>query len=247
MAHQNADTQGTGLRDQLAILRQHARIKDRRHVEASVLERNCRKVSIVVVGDQYRAIPDRYAEIHQVVAHGAGQHHTGNIVSGKAEGAFDGPGGGDHVTCPDAPQTVARACLGRCVIGQLFIAQDIAVVIDPCPHGARAQLDIFHLRKFFKNFLHELIHSLAIDSATIDRRAPAKVVGLFQQQHTRAAAACGPRGLQPRDPAADDQNVTVGVEMLVCILVPRLGCLAQTGGMADDRLINMFPRGCGGT
>ena len=66
-------------------------------------------VGVVIVGDNHSAVTGADAVVHEVVAHGRGQHHAGNVVARKRKRAFDGPGCGDDLGRTDAPQAVARA------------------------------------------------------------------------------------------------------------------------------------------
>ena len=53
MAHHHADALRLGFFDQRRALLFCARIYDRRHIEPCLLERKCRKVSVIVIRDDH--------------------------------------------------------------------------------------------------------------------------------------------------------------------------------------------------
>ncbi len=240
----HADAQCLGLFHQFtAALR--ARIDHDRHDQSGVFKGNCRKVSIIIVGDDNGAVPDRHAVIDRVIAHGRGQHHTGDVIARKGQRPFDRACGGHDLAGADAPQAVARACRRRIMIAQLFIAQHIAVVIHPCPHATGAQGYIRHCFQFGDSLFNKLIHRHIFDLPAINRRAPAQMRGLFQQHHLGAGQRRRLGRLKPCNPAADHQNIGEGVEMFVGVHIAVFRGLAQTGRLANERFVHVFPERTG--
>ena len=166
------------------------RVEDGRDGQTSLRHGNRGAVSIIIVGDQYGAVAGADAVIDQIVAHSRGKHNTGNVIARKAERAFDGAGCGDNLARANAPEPVARATCGRRVIGQAFVAQNVAVVIDTSPLQARAQGDIGHRLERVHSLGHPCLNILAVDLTAVDRCAATPMRGLFDQQHL-SAGLCG--------------------------------------------------------
>ena len=245
MAHQNTDAQRLGLFDQTAIFGQHPRIQNDRHIEPRMFQRDGGQICVVVVGDHHSAVANGHTIVHRIVAHRSGQHDARNIVPGKAEGSFDGPGGRDDLRRTDAPQAVTGTVSLRLMIVQPFIGQRITVIVHPCPHGAQAHVDIVHRGQFINRLVDVILNRSAVDVAAVHRCAAAPMVGLFDQNDPRARLARRACGLKARHAATDNHHIAEGIEMFIGVHVTGLGRLAQTGGFADDRFIDMFPRGAG--
>ena len=116
------------------------------------------------------------------------------------------------------------------------------MVVDTCAHAAQTHRHVFHGFKLLHGRAHPSVGWHTVDHDPVHRRAPAPMGGLFHQQHPCPGATCSQRRLQPGNPAADDQQITEDIEMLVAIPVAFLGRFAQTGGLADERLKEVFPR-----
>ena len=157
MAHHHADAHFLGLGHEASVFCQVARVEDGGHGEAGFFQRDGGEVGVVIVGDHDGAVADGDAEVHHVIAHGRSQHDAGDVVARKAQGAFDGAGGGDDLGGADAPEAVARAVRTGGVIGQTFVAQHVAVVIDPCPHGAGTEGNVVHGFEGIQGLSHESV------------------------------------------------------------------------------------------
>jgi len=239
-AERHADPQRGGLINQLA-LGTGACIDDHRHVQPGLLERDRRAVGIVIVGHNHGPVPHGDTEVHRIVPHGGRQQNPRQVIAGKGQGPFDRPGRRDDLASADTPEAVARALLLGCVIGQAFIGQRITVVIDTRPHAPQAQVDIGHRLQRLDGLVDPFLGIHTVDLRRIDDRTPAPGCGLLGKQDTRAAF---PRSLgrrQTGDPAADDQNVDMRMEMLVGVLITILRRLAQTRGLANEGLVDMLP------
>ena len=208
-----------------------AGIEDRRHLETCLHQPNSGAVRVIIIGHNDRAVAGADTEVHEVVPHGRSQHHPGNVVARKAERPFNGPRRGDDLRCSDTPQPMAGSAGLRCVIGQPFVAQHIAVVIDARPHGAGADLRVGQRVQFGARLRDPGVRVHAVDGAAIDRGTPAKMSRLFDQQNLGTGARCRQRRLQTGHAAADDQNIGEGIEMLVPVGVAGIlvGRLAQAG------------------
>ena len=105
-------------------------------------KRQRRAIGIIIVRHNDRALARRHSEIDHVIAHGRGQHDTGDIIAGKAQRAFDCPCGRNDLSGPNLPQTMTRcACLWR-VIRNPFISQHIAMIVNASAHAAGADRDV---------------------------------------------------------------------------------------------------------
>ena len=243
MTHHHANAQIFGARHQRGILRQHASIQNGGHGQTGLGQGDGGAVGIVVVGDHHRAIPDRHAIVHQIIPHRGGQHHTGDVIASKGQRPFNRAGGGHDMTGANAPEPVARPSNLRRVVRQPFIAQHIAVVIDARPHDTGAQGNVFHPRQLCHQRVDEVGDGCAIDRAAIHGSAAAPMGGLFQHDDLGTGQGRRARGFEPRDTTADDQHVAKGVEMFIGIAIRLLRRFAQTGRVADDRLVDMLPEG----
>ena len=243
VAHHHADAQRLGLGQQRAVGGQHARIHDDRHVKARLFHSDCSAIGIVIVGHDRNAVARAYAIVHNVIAHGAGQHDAGDIIARKAERAFDRARGRDHVLCLDPPQPVAWAGLVRGVVGQTLVPQHIAVVIHPCAHGTQAHGHIRHRGQVGHHLIHDLIHRLVVHRAAIHGRAPAHMGVLFENQHLGPGLSRRFCGHEARNAGPDHQHIAEGVEVFVGVRVAALGRLPQTCGLPNERLVNVFPQG----
>ncbi len=236
----HADAQSAGLVDQRPF-GCRARIDDDRHLQPRLFQGDGRAVSVVVVGHDHGAIPDGDAEIDRIIAHRPRQQHAGQIVAREGQRPLDCARRGHDPLRPYPPESVARAVLIGRVIGQPFIGQSIAVVINACTHATCADRDIWHFFKRLQRGLHPIRRIHPVDLRPVHDSAPTPVSGLLDQQHPRAGLTRCQRRRQPCDPATDHQHVHVAVEMLVGIRVTVLGRAAQTGGLPDERLVDMFP------
>ena len=239
-AHLDPDAQIARAVDQRAIgLR--ACINNRRYFQTGLFQNNRGAIGIVIVGHNDRAITNRDAKVHGIIADGRGQQYAGHIIRGKRQRALDRAGRGDGLFGTDTPQTMARAfAVGR-VIGQAFVSQSIAVVIDPRRHAAQPHINIWHIFKSFRRDPDPFLRRHPINRRRIHNSAPTPIGRLLDQQDPRTALTSGLCRRKPCDAAAHNQNVNVAMEVFVSILIPILWCFAQTCRFADDRLVNMFP------
>ena len=204
-----------------------------------------RSIGIVIVGDNNGTVARADPEIHGVVTHRRGKHHPRNVVARKAERPLDRPGGRHDVPGPDPPKAMARARLVWCVIRQAFVSQHVAMVIHPCAHGSQTQGHIGHPGQFSDERIQSRTHGLTVNRATVNRRAPAPMCRLFKHNDPCAAPRRSFGRVQARNSTANHKHIAERVEMFVCVRIPRLGSLTQTGGLTDERLIKMFPEGSG--
>ena len=142
----------------------------------------------------------------------------------------------------NAPQPVSGASGFWRMVGQTFVAQHIAVVVNARPHHAAAQRHVVHGLKRRHGFVHEVIHRLACDLATVHRGTSTPMCGLFDQHHTRARVRRSLGRLQTGDAATNHQHITERVEMFISVRVRFFGRSPQTGGLANERLVDVFPQ-----
>ena len=241
---QNFDTQSTGLPRQITIgLR--ARINNCRDFQPRIMQRNCSAIRVIIIGDNHGFLPHSHAPIHQIITHSRGQHHARNIVASKRQAALNRARGGDDLFGPDAPQTMTRRVGAWRVIGDLLIAQRIAVIINPCPRHAVSDGDVLHALKGLQRVVHPIIRRLASNFSPVHRRAATPVGGLLDQQHLGTRLTCRQCGLQPSNTAADNQDIGEVIKMLVAIRIAFFSGFAKASRVAHDWLKNMFPRGTG--
>ena len=206
-----------------------------------IIERDGGAVGVVVVGDDDSPIAGGDAPVHQIVADRRGEHDAGKIIAGEGQRAFDGACGRDDLLCTDLPEPVARPPGVGIVIGEALVGQRIAVVIDARAHGAGADADLVHGKESFDRFIDPCFGRLAVDLGPVHGRAAAPMGGLLDQEHLGAGFGGRLGRLEPGDAATDHQNVRVGVEVFVGVHVPRHGDLAEPGGLADERFVDMLP------
>ena len=115
------------------------------------------------------------------------------------------------------------------------------MVINAGPLGAIANSDIAHAFKGLQGGVHPILGRCAINRWLIHNRATTPMGCLFDQQNARACAPCRECCGQTRDATTNDHDVNVNVEMLIRIVVTCFGSFAQTSGLANDRLIHVFP------
>jgi hypothetical protein len=117
------------------------------------------------------------------------------------------------------------------------------MVVDARHHGAQAQVDVFHRFEFCDGCSHPILCRSPVNADAIDRRAPAPMVGLFAQEHLGPRATGLEGRLQARNPAAGDDDVHMGVEMLVPVGVRVLGIgrFAKARRLPDEWLEHVFP------
>jgi hypothetical protein len=238
----DADAHGARAGRQLAGNRS-ARVDHSRNLKPRLFQRNRGAVSVVVVGDNNRAIPRRDGKVHHIIAHRSRQHHARNVVARKGQRPFNRASGRDDPACADTPQTVLRTTIARRVVGNLFIGQNIAVVIDARAHGAVAQADIRHGLKGLDSGFHPSLCRGAFDHIAIDGRAATPMGGLLQHDDAGTGGACNQGRLQTGDTAADHQHVAEGIGLLVPVSIAVFRRFAKASGLADDRLEQVLPRG----
>ena len=149
------------------------------------------------------------------------------------------------MTCANAPETVAGACGVGLVVGHTLISQHIAVVINARGHGAQAQGDVLHRFEFCDGGVDPVGDGLAVNFAPVYGSAATPGRGLFDQQNLLAGLGSHFSGLQTCHAASDDGNVREVIEMLIGVGVFgfRVRGFAETGGLAHERFIDVFPEG----
>ena len=142
VAGQHADASGAGAGGQIAVGFRSC-VDDDGDGQASGFDVQPGQVSVVIVGGNDGAVAGRDGEVGDVIADGGGQHDAGDVVSGERQRAFNGAGGGDDHACADAPEALFGATVAGGVVGCALVRQHIAVVVDPCPGGAKAENNVF--------------------------------------------------------------------------------------------------------
>ena len=220
-----------------------AGVHDAGHGQARLHQRDGGAVGIVIVGDDHGAVTGRDRLIDHIVAHRRGQHHAGNVIAREGQGALDGPGRGQNPARADAPQPMLGAPVAGGVVGDTFIRQHIAMIIDPGPGAAQPQGDRVHRGKGRHRGIDPVLRRFAIDLQPVHRGAATPMGGLFQQHHPQPGTGGNERRLQPGNPAADHQQVAKGIGLFIAVRIAVLGRFAQARRLADDRLEHMFPEG----
>jgi hypothetical protein len=136
-----------------------------------------------------------------------------------------------ETTCPvRMRQSRWRGAILRRVVRHALIGQHVAVVVDARDHGAGRRWTFSIALKFRHGRRDPVLCRGAVDGHAIDRRAPAPMGRLFAEQDLRPGPPGLQRGLQPGDPAARDDDVHMGVEMLVAVGVAVLSGPAPCRG-----------------
>ena len=138
---------------------------------------------------------------------------------------------------------MTRAGCVRRMIGDAFVAQRVAVVIDPCPHHAGAHGDIVHRLKVRDQRCNVSVHRCTVDVPTIYRRATTPMGGLLHQENLCTGLTRCLGRLQAGNTATYNNHIHKSVEMLVGVGVTVFGHLAETRRLAHDGFKDVFPRG----
>ena len=138
---------------------------------------------------------------------------------------------------------MARPSVAGCVIGDALIGQSISVVINPRALGAIADHNIVASGQLCQSLRHPIFRRQTINGHPIHRRASAPMRGLLDQQNPNSGCSRRTRRLQPGNSAAHHHHLAMMIVMLIAVLITRFRRFAQTCGMTNDRLINMFPKG----
>ena len=219
-----------------------AGVDDHRHHQPGAVQRDGGAVGVVVVGDDHSSVAGADREVHDIIAHRPCQHDAGNIVAGQGQRTLDRAGGSDDPARPNAPQPMLGPPVAGGMVGHVFIGQDIAVIINPGRHAARAQGNIVHLSQCFDGGVDPRIGGFAVDLDLVHRGATAPGGGLFQHHHPRPGLGRHQRRLQPGDTTTHHQHVAEGIDIFIAVGVAILRHPAKTGRAAHDRLEHMLPR-----
>ena len=236
----DADTKGTRLFRQCSATR-CTRVEDHRHIQTRLFQSNRRAIGVIVVGDNNRAVARGHAIINHIVTHSRGQHDARYIVARKRERTFNRTGRRHNLLGADAPQTMTRTIAQRRMIAHTFIAQHIAVVINPCPHHAGADGDVVHGLQLGQQLGNVVRDRRAIDFTTINRRTATPMRGLFHQQNLCTGLACLQSRLQTRNTTTNHHHVHIGVEVFIGVHVTVFRHFAEARRLAHDGFKQVLP------
>ena len=197
-------------------------------------------VGVVVVGDDHGAL-GRHGLVGEEVAHGRGQHHAGQVVGGEGHGPLDRAGRRQHLPRAHPPQPVAWPALPR----RALVHQGVAVVEHARQRRPRPQDDVRHGAQAGHGALDPLLGGPAVDRRAVHRRPPAPMRRLLREDHARPGPARDQGRPEARDAAARDQQVRVGVDLLVAVGVGLGRRATEAGGAADQRLVDVGPERAG--
>ena len=76
--------------------------------------------------------------VDHVIADRRGEHDTRDVIAREGQGPFDRAGRGQDMARADPPEPVFGPPVARGMVGNTFIRQHIAVIVDPCPGAAGA-------------------------------------------------------------------------------------------------------------
>ena len=217
------------------------------HIHALGLQVFGRAQPVIVVGEHRHAVARRDTPAVGIGAKRARQHDAGTVVVFKGNRPFGRAAREDGPFGIDAPQRLARLSGHRhCQMVRNPLNRGInPVVKGPDNRGAGHQADIRHCGQFCHHARRPIGTGLASNLMSLGVE-PSTHAEIFVRQHNARARA--PRrqcGHQPRRPGTDDQKIAMQEPLVVFIGVFFLAQRSKPRRTADDRFIDLFPKGCG--
>ena len=242
-ADQRPDAQGVGGSRQLGR-NGAADIDDGRDLNPRLREVEGGMPGAVMGGDDHHPVADLDAVAVQVGARGPGQHHARPVVAGEHQRLFDGALGQHHLLGPDLPHPLARGTLRHHaqMVGQPLAQADEILVVIADGRGARQHRDVRHRRQRGAGVFQPVPGQLPVDlGIRFGQQRAADFRLLVAQDDGRAAATRLQRRGEAGGTATDDQHVAMGEAAGVGVGIGGARRLAQAGGAADERLVDLVP------
>ena len=202
-----------------------------------------RAEGVIIVAKDRDPFAGGHAKPVHITAYGAGHHHAGAVIVAKGHGALHCASRVDTALGGDAPEGLHRrvARIGDVVRDALNSAVG-AAVIGPSDGGPAHHADVFHGLQLGQALRGPSVAGHSCDLVAFEIQPPAKPEILVAQDYVRARARSGQRCHDPRRARANDKHVTKRVGFLVILRVAGHGQPAQSGGAADDGLVEFFPK-----
>lgn len=189
-------------------------------------------------------LADSNAVLIEIHARGRGQHDARTIVVREYHVALDRAVGEDDALGAQLPQTLARQVAARVcdMVGDAFGKADEVVVVVAESGGAGENLHIVHRLQAGNRFLRPLIAVETVDlDATVEAQRTAGF-GLLVTENDLGTGMSRSKGSRKTGNAGTHhQHVAMRVAAGIVIRIRFLRGDAETGGTADDRLVDMLP------
>ena len=144
----------------------------------------------------------------------------------------------------DPPETFARKVGTRGLVQPHPLQRAIgAVVIGAGHRRPQHQPHIRHRLQFSHRLRCPVCRWHPANAAAFGQQAPAKGMAFFGQDHIRPGPPRRQRRHQTRWAGPDHQHIAEGKGLLIGAFVMRAGKAAKPRRAADDRLVQLFPKG----
>ena len=216
--------------------------------EGDVETRRTRIERGLVGGGAARGEDELAARRHAVTVeedpHALGEQDARPVVVGENEGALMGATGEHDLLRPHLPQALAGRLArgGGQVVGDTLGHRHVVVVVIAEGGGAGQQNDVLAGIELGQRLGEPVRRRASVDlrGRVVQERA-AGLRALVGEDHPLAGARRGERRSKPRRAGADDQHIAMGVAVGVAVGIGHRRRLAETGGGADERLIDPVP------
>ncbi len=215
-----------------------------RHLDAMIGEIKSRLVGTVVVGEHHRSPTRRYRVAIDVGRHRRGGHDSRAIIIREHQRAFDGTGCQHHLAGAHAPLPLTWALVGRSraeVVGHALDQRHEPVMVMAERRGPRQERNLLHGFELLHRRPCPFQRRLAIKERATGQHAAAKLVLLITQDHARATPTCFECCSETGGSGAHDHHVGMRVLLVITIRIGPFRRLAETGRLADSRLVDVVP------
>ena len=219
------------------MVRRAAGVDHGRHPHARDGEIERGPIGVVAAREDRGIGARRHGEAVEIGADGARQHDAWPVVVGEGERPLDRPGREHHLAGADRPETLARAA----GIFPVFEQGDQIVVVVAERRGARQERHLGQARKLAQGALDPGERRGILDLLPLGQQPAAEARLLVDQDHPRPGTPGSERCREAGRPAADHQDVAMGVALVVAIGIGLQRRFAQARGAPDQALVDPGP------
>ncbi len=245
MTRQHFNAERPGLVQQ-TLVRIFAAIDDGGDLHPGLLQIKGSLIGGIMSGVDTDIVAHGDAVMVQIGAGGRSQHDARPVIVGEDHVALDRTGRQHDLFGADLPKALARLMFGRRreMIGDAFGERDKIVVVITKGGRARQNPHIGQGLQLGKNLLRPFITGQTVDDrAGIETQGSADVRILIHQNDAGASFRGRKRSCETGDTGAGHQHVAMGITSGIMIRIRLARRLAEAGGAADQRFVNLVPGG----
>ena len=168
-----------------------------------------------------------------------GQHDAGPVVVAEDQGALDGAGGQHHLFGPDPPEplTGPAALTRRKVVRPALQGQEEVMFVIARRGGPGQHLDLRQRSQLLDRQTGPLPTGNLLDPRAAPEQRASRLRPFVHENHAGPGASRFQGGGQASGAGSRDENVAVGVHVVIVVRVGVRGDHAESGRFADMMLV----------